>query len=327
MNRIAFASEKERKAIFTDTSAIKNIPVEMVEKDFWVCWTLERLFSSAPLRKMLRFKGGTSLSKIFSVIQRFSEDIDLILDWRIVSDEDPMLPRSNNKQNEFNKKVNDHAAFFIANDLKASISTLLGDLCTVNCDPNTPHILQVKYPGAFPKNYLIPNIRLEVGPLAAWVPHDIFPMHSYVAEAHRELELKAIQVPTICAERTFWEKATILHHEHHRPITSVTPSRYSRHYYDLYMMGHSSIKDAALKEVMLLDAVADFKKKFYPRNWARYDLARIGTLRLLPSEKGIKALADDYKAMAGMIFGKYPIWNDILEYLAVLEHEINNVLH
>lgn len=86
MNRIALASGKERLAIFTDVAAIKKIPAAMVEKDFWVCWTLEKMFESDRLHSMLRFKGGTSLSKVYRLIQRFSEDIDLILDWRCVSD-------------------------------------------------------------------------------------------------------------------------------------------------------------------------------------------------------------------------------------------------
>ncbi len=102
--------------------------------------------------------------------------------------------------------------------------------------------------------------------------------------------MQPVRVPTICAERTFWEKATILHHEHHRPENILTPSRYSRHYYDLYMMGHSEVKTRALTQADLLPAVVTFKQKFYPRGWANYENAKRGTLRLLPSPVASQAL-------------------------------------
>jgi hypothetical protein len=93
----------------------------------------------------------------------------------------------------------------------------------------------------------------------------------------------------IRAERTFWEKATILHHEAHRPADSALPARYSRHYYDLARMAASPVKDAALADTDLLAAVVAFKQRFYPRSWARYDLAARGTLRLVPAFADIVA--------------------------------------
>lgn len=152
MDRIVRASEKERKAIFTDTSGITKIPVEMIEKDFWVCWILSRLFSSPELKKSLRFKGGTSLSKVFGVIDRFSEDIDLILDWRQITIDNPMANRSATKQDTFNKELEDKAGLFISSELKEQITVALGYICAVYSDANVPHVLQVQYPGAFPNN-------------------------------------------------------------------------------------------------------------------------------------------------------------------------------
>lgn len=325
MNRIVQASERERKAIFTEASAIIKIPVEMIEKDFWVCWTLSRLFSSPELKKSLRFKGGTSLSKVYGVIDRFSEDIDLILDWRHITVDDPMADRSATRQDAFNKKLEEKAGRFISHEFKEKVAVALGDRCAVYFHANNLHVLHVQYPGVFPNNYLAPNIQLEIGPLAAWMPHDSFPVSSYVAQAFRVLEMNPFLVPTILAERTFWEKVTILHHEHHRPATSVVPARYSRHYYDLFKLAQSSIKDSALAQTELLTAVVDFKKKFYPRGWARYDLAHRGSIQLLPSTDGQKMLAGDYKAMRRMIYGEYPAWSTIIATLADLEREINTI--
>jgi hypothetical protein len=323
MNRIATASEKERLAIFSDVAAIKKIPVSMIEKDFWVCWTLEKLFTSPPLCKILRFKGGTSLSKVFHLINRFSEDIDLILDWRCVSELNPMDERSKTKQDLFNKEIEALAGAYITQTILPLVSAVCGQCCRVTPDASDDHVLNVVYPGVSKSEYLSPTVKLEIGPLAAWSPHETASLQSYVAECNPELGMQPVQLPTICAERTFWEKATILHHEHHRPETIQTPSRYSRHYYDLHMIGQSEVKDRALAQDDLLSAVVAFKQKFYPRGWANYEQAKRGTLRLLPSLSAGQALAKDYQAMRAMIFGPYPSWESILEGLAALEHEIN----
>ena len=111
---MALASAKERLAILTDVAAVKKIPAAMVEKDFWVCWAPEKMFASPKLHAMLRFKGGTSLSKVYRLIQRFSEDIDLILDWRCVSDKDPLAERTKTKQDLFNKEIEAQAGEYIS---------------------------------------------------------------------------------------------------------------------------------------------------------------------------------------------------------------------
>ena len=324
MNRIALASAKERLAIFTDVAAVKKIPATMVEKDFWVCWTLEKMFEAPKLHSMLRFKGGTSLSKVYRLIQRFSEDIDLILDWRCVSDKDPLAERSKTKQDLFNKEIETLAGEYISQTLEKLVADVCGDLCPVTSDAADAHVLNVAYPGVIRSGYLSPAIKLEIGPLAAWSPHEMATLESYVAEANPQLGMRPVRVPTICAERTFWEKATILHHEHHRPESIPAPSRYSRHYYDLYMMGHSEVKARALTQADLLHAVVAFKQKFYPRSWANYENAQRGSLRLLPSPVASQTLVKDYKEMRTMIFGEYPDWQTILDYLAELESEINS---
>jgi len=324
MNRIIESNEQERKAIFLAAAGNTHIPVEMIEKDFWVCWTLNKLFSDPELKKMLRFKGGTSLSKVFHLIQRFSEDIDLILDWRYVTKDDPLASRSNSKQDRFNKTIQDMSGVYIAETLCSRVTKAMSPECSVIPDPKDPHILLIRYPEAFPKSYITPNVRLEIGPLAAWIPHDFFSIQSYVAESFPELEIKSFSVPTILAERTFWEKVTILHQEHYRPEHLIIPLRYSRHYYDIFMMSKSEVLQNALKNKKLLTAVVDFKKKFYPRGWAKYNFAVPGTLRLLPAEHSRKMLTDDYKAMKTMIFGVYPSWDEIYSELEELELKINS---
>ena len=130
-------------------------------------------------------------------------------------------------------------------------------------------------------------------------------------------------VTSLLAKRTFWEKATILHAEHHRPAEKTLPDRYSRHYYDLAMLAQSPVRGEALADLALLDQVVRHKETFYPSGWARYDLARVGSLRLVPSEERRVTLERDYRSMSVMIFGEPPTFDSIIETLAALEKQIN----
>ena len=324
MDRIIKASKGERQRVFQTAAAALRIAPEMVEKDFWVCRILQKLFQDEKLRNILRFKGGTSLSKVFHLIQRFSEDVDLILDWRCVTDEDPLRQRSNTKQDDFNKSIQKDSGGYITGELRAMIDSAMGGECSVVVDDNDDHVLILQYPLTFRSSYIVPHIRLEIGPLAAWLPNREFPIFPYIAEAFPQLGISPVSVPTILAERTFWEKVTILHQEHHRPTSLNVPARYSRHYYDLYMMAQSTCAANAIKDIALLKQVVDFKKKFYPRAWARYDIAVPGTIELLPAPHSQRPLSADYAAMKNMIFGIYPSWEDIIKSLTELQTQINH---
>jgi len=325
MQRIIKASSNERQQIFQTAATQMHISPEMVEKDFWVCRTLQNVFQDEKLRKILRFKGGTSLSKVFHLIQRFSEDIDLILDWRCVTDENPLLSRSNTKQDSFNKSIQENSGKYISENLRTMISAVIDPECSIKTDERDNHVLLLEYPKTFSASYIVPHIRLEVGPLAAWMPNQEFVITSYVGEQFPQLGLPAIAVPTILAERTFWEKVTILHQEHFRPEQLNVPSRYSRHYYDLFMMSKSTVMESSARNIQLLEQVVEFKKKFYPRGWARYDLAVPGSIELLPPDHSLNFLQSDYLAMKSMIYGDYPQWDDILKSLASLQKELNSI--
>ena len=136
-------------------------------------------------------------------------------------------------------------------------------------------------------------------------------------------EQRECAVKVIKAERTFWEKATILHHEAHRPEGNAQPPRYSRHYCDLARMAQSPVKEKALADPGLLASVVAFKQRFYPRGWARYDLAKPGTLVLVPEGHVLASVRSDYRAMANMIFGEMPHFDQILAVLQALQEEIN----
>jgi hypothetical protein len=290
MDKVARLPAQDRRDIFSEAAAKRGIRPAIIEKDFWVCLVLKLLFLTSPFARSLVFKGGTSLSKAHRLIERFSEDIDLVLDWKIIGFgegvKDPLQRfGSKSKQDQFNKQVNRQAAEFIANKLCPELDALLrseGIGLSAAVDLTDPHVINIQYPAAFPEAYVRPEVRLEIGPLASWVPSATYTIRPYAYDVLPELfEDPACEVVAIAAERTFWEKATILHQEAHRP--GRIPQRHSRHYYDLYKLALSPVRAFALAQTALLQDVMTFKQRFYPSAWARYDLALPGTFKLLPA--------------------------------------------
>lgn len=324
MNSVAVLPVDQRVEIFSETAARKGINPAIIEKDFWVCWILWRLFASDHISKKVLFKGGTSLSKVYHLIERFSEDIDLILSWTEITTEDPLGERSGKKQKKFNEELSRKGYQYIHDTLLPEINEAIGDLCTIELSDDSPAVIDVRYPASFSEKYLRPQIRLEIGPRALWCPNAIHSIMPYAAEAFPDLfEIPQCQVNVVTAERTFWEKATILHHEAHRPKSSIQPQRYSRHYYDMARMSQSAVKDSALQQIDLLESVVYFKNRFFPRGWANYDLAVPGTFRLVPPDFRLPELQLDYDTMKIMIFGQIPDFAEIIEELSQLEQQIN----
>lgn len=332
MYQIAKLPAEELRILFRNTAQKIGLHEAVVEKDFWVCLTLDYLFHDCPWKDSFTFKGGTSLSKCYGLIKRFSEDIDLILDWRVLGYglNEPWEQRSNTKQDAFNKEANLRAEKFLADELlpvlKQDLGQLIGHEADFYIHPEDPQTICFQYPKVFEDSNTLQIIRLEIGALAAWTPSVTKTITSYAAETYPKVFSKpSTTILTASAERTFWEKATILHHEANRPESLPMPSRYSRHYYDLYCIAHSEVKESAYRDLNLLKRVTDFKMKFYPRKWAHYELAVPGTLKLVPPEYRMEALQRDYAGMENMMFGEYPDFETVMKFIKELEAEINSL--
>jgi hypothetical protein len=188
------------------------------------------------------------------------------------------------------------------------------------------NVVRFQYPATTTKSlaYVTPQVVLELGTHAEFVPRARFTVRPFAAEEFPQSFLDAdVAVEAILAKRTFWEKVTILHAEHHRPADKLFPARYSRHYCDVAMLAQSPVKAEALADMELLAQVVRHKEAFYPSGWARYDLAHSGSMHLLPTADRIAALKQDYRDMAVMIFGQPPAFDRIIETLTTLEREIN----
>ena len=335
MITIAKSNNTDREVLFgnaADRAGISNPAI--VEKDFWVCFALDYLFHKSPWPNSFIFKGGTSLSKAYHVIERFSEDIDLIMDWRLLGYgvHEPWEERSRTQQDKFNKGAVSAASEFLsttfAPQMEKDMSEMIGRKVTVLMDPDDKEQCTVNffYPHVFNTNYLRQEIRLEIGPLAEWVPSHPVTVSSTAAEQFPSAFHQAdTVVPTVDVERTFWEKITILHKTAASYEQKGIPARYARHYYDIYQMSRSDVKDRAFDRKELLEQDVRFKLKFYYVKSASYETARIGTLRLVPSEEAIKDLSVDYDHMRDMIYGEKPTFNKIMDSIAKLEEEINGL--
>ncbi len=174
MHDIARWASGDRTKLFEDAADKLKLHPAIVEKDFWVCCILDILFQSKEWGPHLMFKGGTSLSKVFGLIDRFSEDIDLILDWNIIgyTIEKTWQERSRTQDGVFSDKMNTTSVEFLKNRFLPSFNAELSqhrlDGVTGLIDKQDPQCVVIRYPFSFNRSYIQPELRLEIGPLAAW---------------------------------------------------------------------------------------------------------------------------------------------------------------
>ena len=332
MEKVAKFTEKERSELFRATAAKKGLIEAFIEKDFWVCLVLKSIFESEGLKEHLLFKGGTSLSKCYNLINRFSEDIDLILDWQVlgISDEKVWEERSATQQDKFNGYIDSLGRGYITESIVPGLKEILEEKTNgqtrLDIDKEDGHALTIHYPASFSGSYLLDYIKLEIGPRASWIPYKKVRIRSYAAQEYPHLfETIDFAVNAITSVRTFWEKATILHQIASVDESKPLPPRCSRHYYDLFQMTHSPVKENALSDLELLKQAAEFKNRFYRSPSARYDLAKPGSFRILPSDKKQAVLEEDYKKMQEMIFKDAPSFIELIDTLRAFEDEINNL--
>ena len=332
MDRFLKLSGEEKREVFQAVSLSMGLRPDIVEKDFWVCFMLHHLFHDCKYKDAFVFKGGTSLSKAYHVIERFSEDIDIILDWRkiVPTDDNPWNDRSKTKQDQYNKLVNAKAAEFYASDLvpclNRELEEVLGKGQWIAVDENDEMVINFYYPQLFEVEYLRDKVRLEIGPLAEWLPSHVTDIQSFVSEKYPQLfDRKVTEILTIDVERTFWEKLTILHKMANFPVNKNLPPRYARHLYDVYCMMNSPVKEQAFARKELLEKDVIFKQKFYYAKSAHYETATLKEISLIPANHIMDAVKQDYAAMKNMIYGDYPGFETIIEQLKELEMEVHNL--
>lgn len=339
MRDFARRAAGDRAAFFTEAAARRSVPAWMLEKDFWVCVLLGELFQLPQWREHLVFKGGTSLSKVFGVIQRFSEDVDLsvspeflgMLESRLEDAPSPTQRQKRHKELEAACVAAVHERF--APQLTEALTRYLGEpqkagwnlVARIDEASQSPVVL-FRYPAATTYSGYIPaEVKIEFGSLTDQRPvgdHAITPM--VAEEFPGKFTQATARVVALEVERTFWEKATILHAEYHRRPDLPMRDRYSRHYSDLAALIRHPLGERSLLRLDLLERVVHHKSRFFASAWASYETAKPGTLRITPAEFRLKELEADYAKMADMFLKPPPALSEILATLRAAESAINS---
>jgi len=312
----------------------------VLEKDIWVCWALQVLFSIPNFHPMA-FKGGTSLAKGYDIIDRFSEDVDITLDYKYFDDTDyknyperfdPFAKDvSKNQIREFSNRlkayVKTYAIETVIPHLKAEISRLpTADQHSMVSDEIGERIW-VSYLSVVEASdkYLKSQVLIELGGRNVTDPNEVRAITPYVSEITQGVSYPACDVVVLSPERTFWEKATLIHVACNRGEIKQNAERLSRHWYDLTMLAKHVLGKTAVNNRELFEDVIRHKKIFFNVSYANYDDCLFGNLKLLPGEETISGLQADYENMisAGMIYGNPPDFVEIVQAIQHIETEIN----
>ncbi|HPO11928.1 MAG TPA: nucleotidyl transferase AbiEii/AbiGii toxin family protein [Candidatus Hydrogenedentes bacterium] len=323
----------EQRDILNSMSAQMELSPQVLHKDVWVCWVLRELFASDTGVHMA-FKGGTSLSKVFQAIHRFSEDVDVTLDYRDLSPDPKIdifsLRTSKNAKKRFSEKlkvqVRNHVHGVLYPALSNSFSEVTDGVGRTELSDDGEK-LWFHYPSVPDAGigYMGDWILVEFGGRNAIEPNGPHHIAPLIAEWLPELEFPEGRVMVLSPERTFWEKATLIHVECNRQRLN-DPNRVSRHLYDLVMLSRGEIGKRALKDRLLLANVIRHKSVFFDASYAHYDECLAGRFRLVPEEPLLSDMRRDYASMqsAGMFYAEVPSFDDLMEELRVLEFSINS---
>ena len=339
-NGFTAMSVEDRKLAFDNAALTLHLNAVILEKDFWVSWLLRLLFAQPELAPFLVFKGGTSLSKVFGVIDRFSEDIDLCLVPEFVGADaqgfDTLTSRGKRDAAvlEMQRLCADKVQLVVMPLLESAIIDVLGSAPTgkwlhyeLDADAKSP-IVYFRYPTSQSHgfDYVRREVKLELGTLTDQQPTGRYPIAPMVASVFAALFSDwQCEVVALELQRTFWEKATILHAEYHRPADSPTPDRYARHYFDMVRLLAHADAPQFLADKTQCERVVGWKSRVFARGWARYDLAGHGTFRLVPPVARQADLARDYATMRPMFMTEPPSFDVLLMVLADAENVINKL--
>ncbi len=321
-------SDQTRRNIFGEVALRKGIPENAIEKDWWVVQTLSLLFSLSCASHLI-FKGGTSLSKGWSLIERFSEDVDLALDREFLDFKGELTTRDIKNLRKASKKyivttfTNELQAAF----LEAGFSDVQVRSREFVSSGQDPMIVEIYYPKLTETDsYLKPGILVEIGSRFLMEPSTPCSFCSMVAESFTGSSFsdELITVPTANPERTFLEKIFLLHEEFQKPLENVKVERMSRHHYDIEKLMRLEASVAVLHNVELYQTIVEHRSKLTPLAEVDYTRHKPQYIRFLPPEELMPAWEADYKQMQeSMIYGKSLPFNELMAKLSELQSQIN----
>lgn len=308
---------------------------EMVlEKDVWVCWVLEKLFSMPEMHRIV-FKGGTSLSKVYGAIHRFSEDVDISFDYRDLREDLGFDGDPEKMSGERLRKFREALQSAVSRLVHERVVPYLGQALREEVGKATvqPEVdargekVKIFFPTALQRDdYIKEWVLLEFGGRNLTEPCSSHHIKPDIAEHFPQLRFPVAKASVLSPERTFWEKATLIHAECSRGALRATADRPSRHWYDLAALADHKIGDKALSDRDLFESVVGHKSWAFRDSKAHYERCLNGGLRLLPETESMRqALRADFNKMlaAGMFYNTPPNFSEIEKRLEQLEDEIN----
>lgn len=326
-------SKEDRREALAVAANRTGRPIHLLEKDVWVVWTLQTLFSSR-LGEHLVFKGGTSLSKAYGVIKRFSEDVDLTYDIRalapdLVGDNDEALPKTRSEEKRWTSEVRKRLPVWVSESVEPFIASALRDQALPAAIRLEDDTLYLDYEAVSSgSGYVAPSVMLEFGARSTGEPASIRDVDCDASGQVDGVEFPKASPRVMHAERTFWEKATAIHvfclQERLRG------DRFARHWHDVVRLDDARFADKAFADRQLADAVAKHKSMFFAEKAADrspidYAAAVNGNLVLTPSGEGLRALGEDYARMVddGLLLGDSEPFEHLIERCAQIQARAN----
>ena len=309
-------------------------PAHLLEKDIWVVWALEHLFGG-PHATHLVFKGGTSLSKAFGVIRRFSEDVDLTYDIRaiapdLIGNAGVPLPANKSQEKKWSKAIRDRLAELVSGTLAPQLATALADHALPAKVRVDDALLFIDYePLSTGTGYVAPAVMLEFGARSTGEPHEPRAITCDAAQHLTDVRFPEATPQVMRPERTFWEKATAIH------VFCAQGSfrggaRFARHWHDVTRLDTAGFADRALADRTLADSVAAHKSIFFAESTPDgkpidYREAVNGHLDLVPQGDSRTTLADDYSRMVadGLLLGDAEDFDALLDHCQAIQNKVN----
>lgn len=322
---------KDQKKIIEVAALKMGVDPILIEKDLWVTITLHALFSNT-MPNMFVLKGDTSLSKAFSIIERFSENVEVTIDkssFGINISLSELATLDKTELEDTLKNIYHKAEDYIHSQLIPLLAQKLKEITKqeihLTVSQENPLSVELLYPSLFHEKYIYtkPKIDITFSILEAFEPFTSQMVTSYVHKEIKALKGMHVDVRATSPLRTLFEKATLLHMEANRPIDMPIPLRLSRHYYDLHQLITKGYLKDPLKNVQLLKELITYKQMLFSSPEAKYEEIFKHGIKLLPDEPRIKELTRDYKKMTEMFFGQPPSFDQILSALEELERDIN----
>lgn len=330
MNRFYNIYKESKEQIYKDAGEKNNLPAYAVEKDWWVVQTLAIIFEMETGGHLV-FKGGTSLSKAWELIERFSEDIDLAIDRKFFGFEGEL---GKNQRTKLRKEANKYITETLYPGLiktfnDKGLKEVKIELDDIQSSDQDPVIISIYYSNLIETpGYIQPRVQIEIGCRSLMEPYKNKSIISIVDSSYPEADFKQepVQIPTVLPERTFLEKIFLLHEEFKRSKEKIRVVRLSRHLYDIFHISKTEHKEKALRNKDLYETIVKHRYSFTRMGGVDYNSHQPKNIDFLPPKELQPAWKADYKKMQEeMIHGDSPDFDELIASLTKLQKEINSI--